>query len=54
MPAPRVDTFSAGRTKCKSPMYLDKNMVEQSSTALFLSQSKRDLVDPRSSFKFNF
>ena len=35
MPAFRVDKFSAGRTKSRSPIsHVEKNMVEQSSTVL--------------------
>ena len=41
MPASRLDKFSACRKDQMQVSHVDKIMVEQSSTALFLSQSIR-------------
>ena len=60
MPAFRVDKFSAGRTKCRSPML---KRTWWNSLALFLIVNLQgvlkpflglDLIDPRSSFEFVF
>ena len=32
MPATRKDKFSSGRTKCRCPMHVNTDMVEQSKT----------------------
>ena len=44
MPAFRIDKFSAGRTKCRSPMFLIVNLQGVLKPYLGL-----DLIDPRSS-----